>query len=410
MQQTVENDVGRVSVFDPMEEVLAAIGAGETVVVVDDERRENEGDLICAAEHAGPAAIQRMATQGRGLICLALDYVRVKQLGLSRMARRGRTDEYDTAFLESVDAAERITTGISAEDRSATIQACIDPDANSDSVRVPGHVFPLAAVDGGVLVRPGHTEAAVDLARLAGCMPAGVICEVLKEDGSMARLPDLLDYARREGLKITSVADLIIYRQNTETLIQEVESIGLPTRHGEFVMKLYTHTLNGQSHLALVKGDPAGQASPLVRVHSECFTGDILGSLRCDCGDQLAESLRAIEQEGHGVVLYMRQEGRGIGLPEKIKAYALQDRGLDTVEANEHLGLPADLRDYAFSAQMLRQLGISSCRLMTNNPDKISGLQLYGIEISERVAVQGAMNPHNERYLETKKQRMGHIL
>ena len=396
--------------FDRVQDVLEAIRQGEAVLVVDDERRENEGDLICAAEKATPEMIHFMASRGKGLICLALEKQQANLLGLSRMARRGTVDKFDTAFLESVDGVDGVTTGISSDDRARTIQVCIDEQVGPASVRIPGHVFPLEAMKGGVLERPGHTEAATDLARLAGLKPAGVICEVIREDGDMARLPDLMDFAKSENLKITSVADLIAYRQQTETLIEAEEEIGLPTKYGDFRLRMYRSKIDDVVHLALFIGKPDEQDAPLVRVHSECFTGDVLGSLRCDCGDQLGESLRAVAKEGHGVVLYMKQEGRGIGLPHKIKAYALQEQGMDTVEANEHLGLPADLRDYAICAQMLTDLGIHQCRLLTNNPEKIRGLNRYGIAVTERVPVQGGVNPHNERYLETKKNKMGHML
>lgn len=410
MSRKKNEEIGLPSQLDPVAEVLSAIGQGHCVLVVDDERRENEGDLICAADRVTPSLINFMAVQGKGLICLALGPQQVEKLGLSRMGRRGRNDRYDTAFLESVDAAQGISTGISAADRSLTIRACIDAEASPGSLRVPGHVFPLEAMDGGVLSRPGHTEAAVDLARLAGCHPSGVICEVMRDDGEMARLPELLAMARKFDLKVTSVADIVAYRHATELLVHCEEEVDLPTRFGSFRLRIYTNAIDDASHLALVKGQPQNQDAPLVRVHSECFTGDVLGSLRCDCGEQLADSMQRIEEEGHGVVLYMRQEGRGIGLPSKIKAYALQDQGMDTVEANEHLGLPADLRDYALSAQILSDLGVHQCRLLTNNPAKVQGLNQSGIEVLERVPVKGIPNPHNERYLETKKTRMGHLL
>lgn len=396
--------------FDRIQDVLESVRLGACVLVVDDERRENEGDLICAAEMATPQAIHFMAARGKGLICLAMEKLQADKLGLSRMPRRGTVDKFDTAFLESVDAAEGVTTGISSDDRVRTIQACIHQAAQPSDVRIPGHVFPLEAMKGGVLERPGHTEAAIDLARLAGLKPAGVICEVIRDDGEMARLPDLIEFAKEENLKIISVADLIAYRQQTETLIEPEEEITLPTRYGEYRLRMYRSKIDDAVHLALIMGDPHDEEAPLVRVHSECFTGDVLGSLRCDCGDQLDEALRAVADEGHGVILYMKQEGRGIGLPHKIKAYALQEKGMDTVEANEHLGLPADLRDYAISAQMLTDIGIHQCRLLTNNPDKITGLNRYGITITERIPLQGATNPHNARYLATKKDKMGHLI
>lgn len=399
------------STLDPVPVVVEAIRNGGMVLVVDDEQRENEGDIIMAAEKVTPEAINFMATHGRGLICVALDHQRVLELGLSPMPRSNeKSASLGTAFTESVDAREGISTGISASDRSHTITMLADPTCGAGDFSKPGHIFPLAAHPNGVLSRPGHTESAVDLARMAGLQPAGVICEVLKEDGNMARLDDLRSFAKQYALPICSVQDLILFRQLHETLIEFEREIQLPSRHGHFRLRSYIHKLNGENHLAMVMGNPRREKAPLVRVHSECLTGDVFGSQRCDCGMQLDEAMRMVAEEGEGVILYMRQEGRGIGLGPKLHAYELQEKGLDTVEANEKLGFKADLRDYALSAQMLHDLGLDRVRLITNNPLKVSGLERYGIDITERISITSAGNEHNQRYLATKKEKLGHLL
>jgi 3,4-dihydroxy 2-butanone 4-phosphate synthase/GTP cyclohydrolase II len=396
--------------FDPVEDVIAGVAKGDLVVVTDDESRENEGDLIMAAEMVTDAAVNFMAKHGRGLVCVAMAADRLRELGLSRMATKGSGDAFKTAFMESVDAAEGITTGISAHDRARTIRVLMDPKSTGRDLVSPGHTFPLQAMAGGVLCRAGHTEAAVDLARLAGVKPAGVICEILREDGHMARLPELKSFAKSHGLRITSIADLISFRRRTEKLVRCIRSVDLPTRYGPFVLKLYESLVDGEHHVALVKGALEADQPTLVRVHSECLTGDVFGSQRCDCGCQLDRALRAIEQEGRGVVLYMRQEGRGIGLANKIHAYALQDSGLDTVEANEKLGFKADLRDYGIGAQILSDLGVRRLRLMTNNPRKVVGLEGHGLTMVERVPVVCPETQHNRRYLAAKKAKLGHML
>jgi 3,4-dihydroxy 2-butanone 4-phosphate synthase/GTP cyclohydrolase II len=396
--------------FDSIPDVIAAFGRGELVIITDDEKRENEGDLVASAETITPENINFMATHGRGLICVAMDPSLINRFGLARMITRGEGPRFKTAFMESVDAREGISTGISAFDRARTIRVLLDERSTPADLVRPGHVFPLEAVEGGVLRRAGHTESAVDLARLAGLKPAGVICEILKEDGRMARLPDLRAFARRHQLKITSVADLVAYRRRSEKLVQRERTVPLPTAYGEFQLHMYRSLLDDHHHVALVMGHPAGQDSALVRIHSECLTGDVFGSHRCDCGSQLQEALRQIAAAGHGAVVYMRQEGRGIGLANKIHAYALQDTGLDTVEANEQLGFEADLRDYGISAQILLDLGLRRVRLLTNNPAKIQGLERYGIEVLERLALILPFTAHNERYLETKKVKLGHLL
>ncbi|OGR85311.1 MAG: bifunctional 3,4-dihydroxy-2-butanone 4-phosphate synthase/GTP cyclohydrolase II [Elusimicrobia bacterium RIFCSPLOWO2_01_FULL_54_10] len=390
-------------------EALADIKAGKMIVVVDDPSRENEGDLVCAAEKVTPALVNFMAMHGRGLICVPMMGDRLDALNLSPMVERpDKTKE--AAFTVSVDARKNITTGISAHDRALTIKTMIHPKAKPDDLSRPGHVFPLRYKEGGVLVRAGHTEAGVDLAKLAGLTPAAVICEIMNEDGSMARMRELTRFAKKFRLKMISIEDLIIYRRKTEKLVKRVVSTALPTRHGDFTLHLYEDAVLHESHVALVKGDVAGRKNVLVRVHSSCFTGDVLHSLRCDCGEQLTAALKKVEQEGRGVVLYMHQEGRGIGLANKLHSYALQDKGLDTVQANKKLGFAPDLREYGIGAQILSDLGLSSIRLMTNNPRKIVGLEGYNLSISQRVPLQIKANPNNARYLRTKQSKLGHLL
>jgi 3,4-dihydroxy 2-butanone 4-phosphate synthase / GTP cyclohydrolase II len=395
--------------FDDIPSVLKDLQKGKMVIVVDDEDRENEGDLVLAAEKATPANINFMARFGRGLICVPTTGDRLKQLGIEEMVARNR-ESFRTDFQVSVDAASDISTGISAADRARTVQLLADPRATEADFVRPGHIFPLRAKPGGVLQRSGHTEAAVDLVTLAGCRPVGVICEIMNDDGSMSRLPQLRRFASRHRLKMCSIEELIAFRRRTEKLVERLESVKMPTDYGEFTLHLYRSRIDGQNHLALVKGDVSGQAGVMVRVHSECLTGDVFGSRRCDCGPQLHAAMERIEKEGRGVILYMRQEGRGIGLPAKLHAYRLQEQGLDTVEANLKLGFPMDLRDYGVGAQMLCDLGLKTIRLLTNNPKKVVGLQGYGLEIVEQLPVKIRPNPHNARYLKTKKERMGHAL
>jgi len=396
--------------FDPIEDVLADIRAGKLVVVTDDADRENEGDLVLAAEKVTPEAVNFMATHGRGLICVPVTEERADELGLQRMVSQNK-ESHRTDFTVSVDATHGISTGISAHDRSATIAILADPFSKPEDLVQPGHIFPLRARAGGVLRRAGHTEASVDLARMAGLHPAGVLCEILNADGTMARLPELIEFKRQHHLKMCSIADLIAYRRTQEKLVEREQVIQLPTDFGDFELHLYRSTVDGEHHLALVKGDLRKAATPLVRVHSECLTGDVFGSRRCDCGSQLHQAMQMIEAEGCGVVLYMRRhEGRGIGLPAKIHAYKLQEGGLDTVEANLRLGFPAELRDYGVGAQILVDLGIHKMRFLTNNPKKVIGLEGYGLEIVERVPIHTEPNPHNAEYLATKRAKMGHLI
>ncbi len=391
-----------------VEEALAAIARGEMVVVVDDENRENEGDLVMAASRVTPQAVNFMARHGRGLICVPLPAARLDELGLPPMVPAPE-DHLGTAFTISVDA-RTVTTGISAAERARTIRALCDPATRPEDLQRPVHIFPLRAKAGGVLRRPGHTEAAVDLARLAGLEPAGVICEIMNEDGTMARLPQLQQMAAQHGLCLVSIADLIRYRRRTELLVARVDEARLPTRFGVFRGIAYEEVLTHQTHVALVKGELDPEQAMLVRVHSECLTGDVFGSLRCDCGQQLELAMRAIEAEGRGVLLYLRQEGRGIGLANKFRAYALQDHGVDTVEANEILGFPPDPRDYGTGAQILADLGVRKMRLLTNNPRKYAGLEGYGLEIVERVPIEVPPNEVNRRYLSTKRDKLGHLI
>ena len=393
-----------------VEQALAAVRAGRMIIIVDDEDRENEGDLMVAAEKTTPEIVNFMARHGRGLVCLPLTRERLEELQLPLMVS-DNTARFQTAFTVSIDAKEGVTTGISARDRALTVLAAVDPSTRPEDLARPGHIFPLQAKEGGVLSRAGQTEAAVDLARLAGLQPAGVICEVMNEDGSMARMPDLEEIGRRFDIPILTIADLIRYRMNHETLVRRLGETDLPTAHGRFRLHVYEDTIRGEHHVALVKGEVGGPEPTLVRAHSQCLTGDTFGSARCDCGDQLRLSMEMIEKEGRGVVLYiLGHEGRGIGLANKIRAYAIQDQGADTVEANHRLGFKSDQRDYGIGAQILVALGVRRLRLITNNPRKFVGLTGYGLEIVDRVALEVAPNPCNLRYLKTKKEKMGHIL
>lgn len=395
--------------FDSIPEVIAEIRKGRMVIVTDDADRENEGDLVMAASKVTPAAVNFMARYGRGLICAPITEERAHQLGLQRMVAHNR-EMYKTDFTVSVDAAKGVTTGISAKDRALTIKMLAGTKSVPDDLVQPGHVFPLQARPGGVLRRAGHTEASVDLARLAGLDASGVICEILNEDGSMARLPQLLKFRKKHGLKICSIEDLIAYRRKQEKLVEREQTILMPTDYGDFDLHLFRSTVDDRHHIALVKGKIRPGSPVVVRVHSECLTGDVFGSKRCDCGSQLHQALKQIEVSGSGVLVYMRQEGRGIGLGPKIHAYKLQEEGLDTVEANEKLGFPMDLRDYGLGAQILADLGVKKIRLLTNNPRKVVGLEGYGLEIIEQLPIRSVANPHNARYLSTKKKKMGHTL
>jgi 3,4-dihydroxy 2-butanone 4-phosphate synthase / GTP cyclohydrolase II len=395
--------------FSTIEEAIEDIRDGKMVVVCDAEDRENEGDLTMAAQFCTPDAINFMATHGRGLICLALTGGRCDELGLDLMAAKNESP-FQTAFTVSIEAREGITTGISAHDRAHTVQVAIDPTSRPQDLVQPGHIFPLKAKEGGVLERTGQTEAAVDLARLAGLNPSGVICEVMNDDGTMARVPDLELYCQKHGLKMVTVADLIAYRRQNDKLIERVVETHLPTKFGDFEVVGFRSLVDEKHHVAMVKGQIEGQEDVLVRVHSECLTGDVFHSLRCDCGQQLEDALARIEDEGRGVLLYLAQEGRGIGLLNKLRAYRLQEEGLDTVDANMKLGLPADLRDYGIGAQILVDLGLSSIRLLTNNPKKIVGLEGYGLTVTDQVPIEHPPGEHNREYLRAKKERLGHML
>ena len=397
------------SAFATIEEAIEDIREGKFVVVVDAADRENEGDLTIAAQFATPDAVNFMTKEARGLICLCLTEDRCEELGLRQMTERNETP-YGPAFTVSVEAREGVTTGISAPDRSRTIQVAVDPDAKPEDLVQPGHVFPLRAREGGVLSRAGQTEAAVDLARLAGLIPAGVVCEIMNEDGTMARVPDLIPYCERRGLRLITVADLIEYRRRHERLVERTTTVAMPTAYGDFTAVAFRETLTGKHHIALVKGDVEGAENVLVRVHSECLTGDVFHSLRCDCGEQLEQALERIAAEERGVLLYMAQEGRGIGLLNKLRAYELQENGFDTVEANVELGFQPDMRDYGIGNQILAELGLTTIRILTNNPKKITGIEGFGLEVVEQVPIETTPTEQNARYLATKRDKLGHKL
>jgi 3,4-dihydroxy 2-butanone 4-phosphate synthase/GTP cyclohydrolase II len=395
--------------FDTIESAIADVRAGKIVIVVDDDDRENEGDFVCAAEHVTPDIINFFALHGRGIICAPLQAARADALGLPPMVETN-TSLHETPFTVSVDLIHGTTTGVSAADRAATVRALADPATEQSDLARPGHIFPLRAADGGVLRRAGHTEAVVDLCRLAGNTPVGVLCEIMNPDGSMARIKDLFGIASQFRLRIITVKDLIAFRMKRDKLVERVVTTALPTRHGLFQLHLYRSTLDQKEHLALVKGELRPDHAVLVRVHSECLTGDVFGSMRCDCNEQLNAALAMVQEADAGVIVYMRQEGRGIGLVNKLHAYLLQDQGLDTVEANEKLGFRADLRDYGIGAQILRDLGVGKMRLLTNNPKKVVGLRGYGLDIVERVALEMPPHASNERYLRTKRDKLGHLI
>jgi len=395
--------------FDSIERAIEDIRQGKMIILVDDEDRENEGDLVLAAEKVTPEAINFMTKHGRGLVCLALTVERVEELGLPMMVERN-TARFETAFTVSIEAKRGVTTGISAADRATTALTAIHPNTEPSDLARPGHVFPLRARPGGVLVRAGQTEGSVDLTRLAGLNPSAVICEIMKDDGTMARVPDLAEFAALWELSLVTIKDLIQYRMRKESFVAQVAETILPTEHGDFRAICFVNTVNGEHHIAFVKGEVRGMQNILVRVHSECLTGDVFHSKRCDCGEQLRRALERIEEEGRGVLLYMHQEGRGIGLVKKLQAYALQDQGKDTVEANAILGFPADLRDYGIGAQILSHLGLTTIRLMTNNPRKVVGLDGFGLKVVERVPIEVEPNAYNHRYLKTKCEKLGHVL